>query len=70
MSKKELYQILVQDGCFAGDEGEEYYGKDTCFRYSLAVPRQELEKSLQKLKECIEVRDIRINTKCSRREIL
>lgn len=70
LSKKELYQILVQDGCFAGDEGEEYYGKDTCFRYSLAVPRQELEKSLQKLKECIEVRDIRINTKCSRREIL
>lgn len=48
-----LEQLLVRQGCFAGDTGDEYYGPDTCMRYSLAVPRHELEKSLAKLLEAI-----------------
>lgn len=48
-----LEALLVRQGCFAGDRGDEYYGPDTCVRYSLAVPRGELEKSLARLKEAL-----------------
>lgn len=53
LDAQELDQLLVRRGCFAGDTGDEYYGPDTCVRYSLAVPRPELEKSLAKLKEAL-----------------
>ncbi len=53
LSPSGLHQLLVQEGLFAGDEGEEYFGADTCFRYSLAVPREELKKSLARLKEVL-----------------
>lgn len=52
-SGKELETLLVEKGLFAGDPGEEYYGGECCVRYSIAVPRQELVKSLSKLKEAL-----------------
>lgn len=48
-----LENLLVKRGCFAGDQGDEYYGPATCVRYSLAVPRGELEKSLAHLQEAL-----------------
>ena len=53
MDAEALEELLVHKGCFAGDVGDDYYGPDTCVRYSLAVPRNELEKSLEKLKEAL-----------------
>ena len=53
MDAAALDALLVRRGCFAGDTGDEYYGPDACVRYSLAVPRGELEKSLAKLKEAL-----------------
>lgn len=53
MDAEALEDLLVRRGCFAGDMGDDYYGPDTCVRYSLAVPRNELEKSLAKLKEAL-----------------
>ena len=32
-----------------GDGGEEYFGKNTCVRYSLAVPKAELVKTLDQV---------------------
>ncbi len=54
MSAQELVQLLCREGLFVGDEGEEFYGRDTCFRYCLAVPRADLENSLQRLKTALE----------------
>lgn len=53
MDAEALEDLLVRRGCFAGDMGDDYYGPDTCVRYSLAVPRKELEKSLDKLAETL-----------------
>ena len=53
MDSKDLDDLLVRHGCFAGDHGEEYYGPETCVRYSLAVPRAELEKSLNRLAQTL-----------------
>jgi len=53
MDAEALEHLLVRQGCFAGDMGDDYYGPDTCVRYSLAVPRKELEKSLDKLAETL-----------------
>lgn len=50
MNSKELIQLLCEEGLLVGDEGEEFYGRDTCFRYCLAVPRKDLEISLTRLK--------------------
>lgn len=58
MSGKELVQLLCEDGLFTGDEGEDYYGKDTCFRYCLAVPRRELERSLTRLDAALKSRKL------------
>lgn len=53
LSGKELVKLLCEDGLLVGDEGEEFYGKDTCFRYCLAVPRQELRRSLARLESVL-----------------
>ena len=53
MEAEALEELLVHRGCFAGDRGDEYYGPDTCVRYSLAVPRAELERSLARLQEAL-----------------
>lgn len=46
MSGAEVQSLIMDRGCFAGDPGEEYYGREACVRFSLAVPRSELKKSL------------------------
>lgn len=50
---EELDRILRKKGLFVGDEGEEYYGPPTCVRYSIAVPRAELEKTLSHVKNAL-----------------
>ena len=54
MTAKELVELLCEEGLFVGDEGEEFYGRPTCFRYCLAVPRKDLETSLAYLKKVLE----------------
>lgn len=54
MSAAELVKLLCEEGLFVGDEGEEFYGRPTCFRYCLAVPRKDLETSLAYLKTVLE----------------
>lgn len=54
MTPEELVTLLCEEGLFVGDEGEEFYGRPTCFRYCLAVPRKDLETSLAYLKEALE----------------
>lgn len=53
-TRKELVKLLCEEGLFVGDEGEEFYGRPTCFRYCLAVPRKDLETSLAHLKTVLE----------------
>lgn len=53
MDARQLEQLLCREGLFVGDEGSEFYGRDTCFRYSLAVPRKELKRSLARLDEAL-----------------
>lgn len=50
---QQLEQLLCREGLFVGDPGEDFDGKHTCFRYSLAVPRQELVRSLQYLDRAV-----------------
>ena len=57
MTGQELVQLLCKEGLFVGDEGEEFYGRDTCFRYCLAVPRKDLEISLSYLKQAVDKRN-------------
>lgn len=54
MEPEELVELLCEEGLFVGDEGEEFYGRPTCFRYCLAVPRKDLETSLAYLKAVLE----------------
>jgi len=54
MSGRELEKLLCEEGLFVGDEGGEFYGRETCFRYSLAVPMSELKRSLARLKEALD----------------
>ena len=49
----ELDRLMREKGMLAGDEGEEYYGKPSCVRYSIAVPREELEKTLARAAEAL-----------------
>jgi len=49
MTAEQLDQLLCKEGLFVGDPGEEFYGREACFRYSLAVPHRELERSLARL---------------------
>ena len=57
MTGQELVQLLCKEGLFVGDEGEEFYGRDACFRYCLAVPRKDLETSLVYLKQAVDNRN-------------
>lgn len=52
LSGNQLSELLLE-GSFFGDPGEEYFGRDTCVRYSLAVPRQELLRSLSRMKQVL-----------------
>jgi len=54
MDPRQLERLLCEEGLFVGDEGGEFYGRDTCFRYSLAVPLGELKRSLAKLKDALD----------------
>ena len=49
----ELERLLCEDGLFVGDEGTEYFGRPTCVRYSIAVPRAELRKTLLRVKNAL-----------------
>lgn len=51
-----LKQLLEEKGLFAGDSGEEYFGNPSCMRYSLAVPRGDLIRSLDRLKAALDAR--------------
>lgn len=46
MTAADVNALIVEKGCFAGDPGEEYNGREACMRFSMAVPRAELCKSL------------------------
>jgi len=52
----ELDRVLREEGLFVGDGGEEYFGKNTCVRYSVAVPRAELEKTLERTAVALQAR--------------
>ena len=49
----EMERLLCEDGLFVGDEGTEYFGRPTCVRYSIAVPRAELRKTLLRVKNAL-----------------
>ncbi len=49
LTAPQLQGLLCEQGLFVGDEGEEFYGRDTCFRYSLALPRKDLLRALERL---------------------
>lgn len=48
-----LDRLLREQGMFVGDDGEEYYGKPTCVRYAIAVPRSELERTLGRVRQAL-----------------
>ena len=52
LTRAELEPLLTR-ACFVGDWGEEYYGSDTCMRYSLALPRKEIADTLELLKKTV-----------------
>lgn len=54
----ELDKLLREKGMLIGDEGEEYYGKPTCVRYSIAAPREELQNSLNKVREALQSMEV------------
>ena len=58
LDSDELNRLLVDEGCLAGDEGEEYYGNAMQYRYSLALPRKELQKILGRLDMAITKRNL------------
>ena len=50
----ELDGLLREKGLLVGDEGEEYGGRPTCVRYSIAVPRSELIRSLASVEAALQ----------------
>ena len=52
----ELDRVLREEGLFVGDGGEEYFGKNSYVRYSLAVPKAELKKTLERVAEALQAR--------------
>ncbi|MBQ4580629.1 MAG: aminotransferase class I/II-fold pyridoxal phosphate-dependent enzyme [Clostridia bacterium] len=58
LSAADVEETIAGAGCFAGDEGPDYYGPDTCVRYSLAVPRGELIKALDHLDKALSVKGL------------
>ena len=55
----ELDRVLQEEGLFVGDGGEEYFGKNTCVRYSLAVPKAELMKTLDQVATALQTWQLR-----------
>lgn len=43
---EQLDTLLRREGMLVGDPGEEYGGKPTCVRYSIAVPHEQLQRTL------------------------
>jgi len=58
LSAADVEETIAGAGCLAGDEGPDYYGSDTCVRYSLAVPRGELIKALDHLDKALSVKGL------------
>ena len=56
MTGADVQRLIVEEGCFTGDPGGDYYGREACMRFSLAVPRAELERSLAYLAHALEDR--------------
>ena len=50
---RERLEALLGKACFVGDWGEEYYGSPDCMRYSLALPRREIENTMEELKKAV-----------------
>ena len=50
----ELDELLREKGLLVGDEGEEYGGKPTCVRYSIAVPHAELTGTLARVEAALQ----------------
>lgn len=55
---QEIRETIAGAGCFVGDEGPDYYGWETCVRYSLAVPRAELVKALDHLDQALSLKGL------------
>ncbi len=51
MSDEQLSDFLREKALLFGDDGEEYGASKQFYRYSIAVPKRELEKSMQYLKD-------------------
>ena len=57
----ELDHLLKEEGLFVGDGGKEYFGKTTCVRYSIAVPKAELEKTLERVAKALQAWQLRLS---------
>ncbi|MGN0777993.1 MAG: aminotransferase class I/II-fold pyridoxal phosphate-dependent enzyme [Aristaeellaceae bacterium] len=51
--EREALERLLKRACFLGDWGEEYYGSESCMRYSLALPRAEIRDTMAQLKSAL-----------------
>ena len=58
LTAQDVHHVIAEAGCFVGDEGPDYYGPDTCVRYSLAVPRAELIRALEKLDQALSLKHL------------
>ncbi len=58
LSAADIQETIAGAGCFVGDEGPDYYGRETCVRYSLAVPRAELRKALDHLDRALSLKGL------------
>ena len=58
LTVQDIHETIAGAGCFVGDEGPEYYGPETCVRYSLAVPRAELQKALESLDRALSLQGL------------
>lgn len=58
LTAEDIRQTIAGTGCFVGDEGPDYYGRETCVRYSLAVPRAELVKALDHLDKALSLQGL------------
>lgn len=58
LSAEDIRDTIAGAGCFVGDEGPDYYGRETCVRYSLAVPRAELLRALEYLDRALSVKGL------------
>ena len=56
LTAEDVRETIASAGCFVGDEGPDYYGPETCVRYSLAVPRSELLRALEQLDKALSLK--------------